>query len=436
MTVPTSVAMLSHEVAVEHAIRRGFGPPRPTEERVGIEIELLAVGPDGRRADHATVVGALAPLGALPSGTTITFEPGGQLELSTPAEPGVDAACAVLGADLAKVARALGRESIALVASGLDPADGVRRVIDSPRYEAMAAYLDPQGPAGHTMMCATAGLQLNLDLEVDPWFPARRWRLSHLLGPMLAASFANSPLAAGRPSGWKSTRLATWWRLDGSRSQSVGGTGAGAGVATAGAGRSAWGASVMDARVMLIRTSGEFVPVHEPLTFADWVRHGHALGWPTLDDLDYHLTTLFPPVRPRGWLELRMVDTLPAPWWRVPVAVATALLYDPSAAEAAGWAVLGAQGSADLWVDASRLGLDHPALAASARACFGIALDAMPRVGVGRATIDTVAAYVDRYVDRGRCPADDVLDNWNRTGACYLPGRLSSPVPPATAVWP
>ena len=47
--------MLSHELAVEHAIRRGFGPPRPTEERVGIEIEMLAVDPDGRRADHEAV---------------------------------------------------------------------------------------------------------------------------------------------------------------------------------------------------------------------------------------------------------------------------------------------------------------------------------------------------------------------------------------------
>ena len=431
MTVPTSVAMLSHELAVEHAIRRGFGPPRPTEERVGIEIEMLAVDPDGRRADHAAVSQAMASLGALSSGTLITFEPGGQLELSTAPAAGVDAACAALGGDLALVGDALARESIVLVASGLDPAAEVRRVVNAPRYEAMAAYFDPQGPAGHTMMCATAGLQLNLDLEVDPWFPARRWRLSHLLGPMMAASFANSPLAGGRPSGWKSTRLATWWQLDGSRSQSVGG---GPGVGGPGVGRSAWGAYVMDARVMLIRTSGEFVPIHEPMTFADWVRDGHPLGYPTLDDLDYHLTTLFPPVRPRGWLELRMLDSLPAPWWTVPVAVATALLYDPSAAEAAGWAVLAAQGTADLWVDASRHGLAHPELAASAKACFRIALEAMPRLGVGRTTIDTVAAYLDRYVDRGRCPADDVLDNWRRTGACFLRGALSSPVPSATAI--
>ncbi len=425
MTVPTSVAMLSHELAVEHAIRRGFGPPRPTQERVGIEIEMLAVDPAGRRADHEAVSQAVATLGVLRSGTTMTFEPGGQLELSTAPAGGVDAACAALAGDLVVVGEALARESISLVACGLDPAAEVRRVVRAPRYDAMAAYFDPQGPAGHTMMCATAGLQLNLDLEVDPWFPARRWRLSHLLGPMMAAAFANSPLAAGRPSGWKSTRLATWWQLDGSRSQSVGGPGVGG----PGVGRSAWGAYVLDARVMLIRTSGEFVPVHEPMTFADWIRDGHPLGYPTLDDLDYHLTTLFPPVRPRGWLELRMLDSLPAPWWTVPVAVATAILYDPSAAEAAGWAVLAAQGDADLWVEASRQGLAHPALAAAARACFRIALDAMPRIGVGRATIDTVAAYLDRYVARGRCPADDVLDHWLRCGAAFLPGALSSPVP-------
>ena len=59
------------------------------------------------------------------------------------------------------------------------------------------------------------------------------------------------------------------------------------------------------------------MPLERPLTFTRWILDGHALGYPTIDDLDYHLTTLFPPVRPRGWLEIRYLDALPAPWWRV-----------------------------------------------------------------------------------------------------------------------
>ena len=72
-----------------------------------------------------------------------------------------------------------------------------------------------------------------------------------------------------------------------------------------------------------------YVPLGDTLLRArDWVEAGHPLGFPTADDLAYHLTTLFPPVRPKGWLELRMIDALPDPWWRVPVAVAAAWIDD------------------------------------------------------------------------------------------------------------
>ena len=58
---------------------------------------------------------------------------------------------------------------------------------------------------GRAMMCSTAGLQVNLPLGGPD-----RWRLAHDLGPVLAAAFANSPFACGRPSGYRSTRLAVW----------------------------------------------------------------------------------------------------------------------------------------------------------------------------------------------------------------------------------
>ena len=51
------------------------------------------------------------------------------------------------------------------------------------------------------------------------------------------------------------------------------------------------------------------------------VADGHQLGYPTVDDLAYHLATLFPPVRPKGWLELRMIDAVPDPRWQVAVAL-------------------------------------------------------------------------------------------------------------------
>jgi glutamate--cysteine ligase len=173
-----------------------------------------------------------------------------------------------------------------------------------------------------------------------------------------------------------------------------------------------WLAYALAARVMMIRASDDrFVPVGGPFgtelfTFAAWLERGHELGWPTLEDFDYHLTTLFPPVRPRGWLELRMLDSLPDPWWRVAAAVATALLEDADAGAAALEAVTRA-GVAEHWRSAARHGLADPALRAAAQVAFPAALSGLDRLGADRRTVAAAAAFHDRFVARGRCPADE-----------------------------
>ncbi len=64
------------------------------------------------------------------------------------------------------------------------------------------------------------------------------------------------------------------------------------------------------------------------MTFGDWLQHGHPLGWPTEADLAEHLTTLFPPVRPRGWFEIRTIDALGDDCWPRAVELTAALLLD------------------------------------------------------------------------------------------------------------
>jgi glutamate--cysteine ligase len=266
----------------------------------------------------------------------------------------------------------------------------------------MEAYFDSSGSAGRRMMCGTASLQLNLDMK-GQGTPGARWALAHDIGPMLAAACANSPIVGGRRSRWRSARLAVWAAIDPTRTTP-------ALTHDRASPSDQWARYALDARVMLVRAGPErFVPVFEHLTFEEWMSRGHELGYPTEDDLAYHLTTLFPPVRLRGWMELRMVDALPDPWWRVPGAVATALLDDAAAAAEARTATAP---TARLWRQAARLGLSHPALAASARRCFSAALEALPRLGADPVTLATCAAFFDRFVVRGRCPADDVLDRW------------------------
>ncbi|MGH2717306.1 MAG: hypothetical protein ACRDJU_01850, partial [Actinomycetota bacterium] len=100
-----------------------------------------------------------------------------------------------------------------------------------------------------------------------------------------------------------------------------------------------------------------------------------------------------------------------------------AIVCDPEAAEAAREAC---RPAASLWVEAARHGLEHPVLAQAAQGCFAAAIDALDRIGADQVGREVVQAYTERYVARGRCPADDLLDAWAVSGELYpdLPGQL------------
>lgn len=389
---------------VETYVReRCFAPAQ--DGQVGIELERHLVSSDRSAVgvDHHAVHCAVAQLDPLPGGSRVTFEPGGQLEVSSPPRPGPSAACAVVTADLAVIDPVVERLGIDLVAVGLHPDGRKELVVRGPRYDAMAAYLDHGGPCGRTMMCSTAALQVNLDIGVEAVQPSR-WRLAHQLGPVLLASFANSPICEGKRKGWRSGRAAAWAGIDSTRTLPA--------TERTEDPAGAWVRYALDARVMLIRCSEvRYEPMLSPFTFGHWLEAGHELGFPTLEDFDYHLGTLFPPVRGRGWLELRMVDALPHPWWTAAAAVCAALLDDP---EAADHAERTTRSTAGLWNEAARHGPAHPQLATAARSCFAAAVDALPRMEADAATIDAVVTFGERFVERGRCPADEALDRHRR----------------------
>lgn len=344
--------------------------------------------------------------------SSLTFEPGGQLELSSPPASSLAECVTTVSADLAAVRAALAPLGLTLTGSGTDPWLTARdRLLREPRYDAMEVYLDRWGPAGRCMMRDSASVQVCVDSgyeEPGPLGFERRWRLAHLLGPVLVASFANSPTLHGRPTGLRSTRQALWAAID-----PVRGLAPPAGREP----RSAWAAHVLDAPVMCVRADDGPWAVPEGLTFRDWLRNGTHHRAATRTDLDYHLTTLFPPVRPRGGhLELRMLDAQPGEdGWIVPLAVTSALFDDPEAADAA-YHVLAplAETAGPLpppsdahWRAAVRDGPDAPALHRAAVLCFGLALEALARSGAPTAVQDAVAAFHERFVLRRRCPADD-----------------------------
>src|SRR5581483_7619298 len=164
---------------------------------------------------------------------------------------------------------------IALCSTGLDRARPPERVVDQARYRAMEAYFDAAGVDGRTMMCNSASVQINVDVSGD-----RRdaWRAANIAARVLAETF-NEP---------SPNRLDVWSRIDPSRTR--------------------------------------LVPGRDPATA--WATRGHPLGWPDECDLLEHLTTLFPPVRPRGWFEIRTLDALDDDRWPRAVELAAALTCD------------------------------------------------------------------------------------------------------------
>ena len=418
--MPAAQPTLTHAHATEHVVDHVFGgatdPVSDACDRngFGIELEFLTGKAGFERLTLTDAEALMARLDPLPRRSALTLEPGGQLELSTRCFADLGAACEAAATDLFHLDQAGAEAGIDLVALGADPVRRPQRIVTAPRYAAMEAFFDSGGPAGRTMMCNTAAIQINIGLGHGNE-PTDRWRLANSLGPTFIACFANSPFAHGAPAGWQSSRLRAWWALDPSRSKPV---------STSGDPAACWVDYALDARVMLIRSDDAFHAQPTPLRFAQWMANGHELGWPTLDDWAYHLTTLFPPVRPKGWFELRMFDALPTPFWYVAAAVSHALLTDADAGHEATAVVAGTEG---LWIDAAQLGVGHPALATAGRRCFEIALRSLERTGAEAATVDAVGAYYDRWVARGRCPADDQYDAWKRDGTLVPPRE--SPVP-------
>lgn len=385
------------------------GPPG----KVGAETEWLVTDPE--RPTAPVTIEYLAELveacGPPPAGSRITFEPGGQIELSSPVSPGPAQTHEALSVDLRHIEKALAGAGLHLAETALDPVRPPERQLRSPRYTAMEHFFDRHRHAsGRTMMCSSASIQVCLDNGADAADVRGRWRFLHRLGPVLVAAFANSAVWRGRPTGWKSSRWAIWAAADATRTRPVLEPGAGTDADPA----TAWAEYALNARVMSISEfpgGGGAWTADPGITLADWI-DGRGPRPVTPTDLEFHLSTLFPPIRPRGWWELRMIDTVPLRWWPVPVALAAALTDDPraraTAEEAAERLCQGTAPTPALWLRSARLGPEDAEVAACARTCFDAATEALPRMGAV-ALAALVDEYADHYVRRGLCPADTAL---------------------------
>jgi len=366
--------------------------------RVGLELEAhcFDLTDPGRRPDWAELTEAVAAVPELPGRSVITMEPGGAIELSGPPVDGALPAIAAMRADQGVLRTALRRRGLGLLFLGTDPLRAPARVNPGGRYRAMEEFFTASGTraAGAAMMTSTASLQINIDAGPRSGW-ADRVRLAHALGPTMIAIAANSPMLGGGFSGWCSSRQRVWGQLDAARCGPV--------LAAGGEDpANDWVHYALKAPVMLVHTP-DAQPVTDWVPFADWADGRTLLGGrqPTEADLDYHLTTLFPPVRPRGWLEIRYLDAMPDAMWPAVVFTLVALLDNPDLAKIA-WEATESVSTA--WDVAARVGLADPRLRDSATRCVRAAVGAAP------AELAEPMERLLRGVEQGRCAADDFAD--------------------------
>ena len=375
------------------------GPP----QLQGVELEwTVHHADDPYRPLDATqlskALGAHAPATLVPGspqlplgrGALVTVEPGGQVEVSGPASASVTRLIDDTAADAAQLTSLLAAAGLVLGDHGLDAFRPPRRILTVPRYAAMERAFAQLGPHGPRMMCSTAGLQICLDAgEADQ--TATRWRALHDLGPTLVALFANSRRRTGDDTGWASARTeATFGTcapftepppLDGDPA-------------------AAWARMAMEAPVLCLRR-GDNWDAPAGLTFGAWADGALPGDRPTYEDLDYHLSTLFPPVRPRGYLEVRYLDTQPGDGWIAPTVLLTALMSDPVLIDQA---MAAAEPAAGRWFPAAREGLDDKLVLQAARDVIDLGIEVLDRTGIGPdllgpELIGQVATRLSRIVD-------------------------------------
>ncbi|MFF0145907.1 glutamate--cysteine ligase [Amycolatopsis sulphurea] len=389
-----SVPALSDRAAGERYVASvcfKHGPPR----LVGVELEFTVhhTGDPARPLDPDLLASALgphaprtlrpeSPAAPLPAGSPVSLEPGCQVEISTLPQSSLPALRAAVDTDLAALTALLARAGLELGASGIDAHRPPRRRLHTPRYAAMERRFAPLGPGGITMMCSTAGLQICVDAGEPDRF-AERWAAAHEMGPPLLALFANSRIHHGRDTGHASARWLAVLATEPVRTR----------AAEPGPDpERAWARRLMDTPIMVLPRDYRPWDAPEGLTFAEWIEGRGAAGMlrrPTAADLDYHLGTMFTPVRPQGYLELRYLDAQPPGQWLPPVALVTALLAGPSTVEQVRRRCAPVAGQ---WEQAARHGLAAPGMAAVARDLVELGGAVLPSTGL---PVETVAGIVD-----------------------------------------
>ena len=362
-------------VELEFTVHHADDPARPLDP----DVLATALGPHTPRTLRPD-----SPASPLPAGSPLSLEPGCQVEISALPQASLRELDATVSADLRHLSDLLARHGLELGETGIDTHRPPRRVLSTPRYAAMERRFAPIGPGGITMMTSTAGLQVCVDAGERKEYGAR-WEAAHAMGPPLLALFANSRVHAGRDTGFASARWLAVHDTEAVRTRTA---------SAAEDPAESWASRMMDTPLMVLPRGDRPWDAPDGLTFGDWIDGRGAaamLPKPTQADLDYHLTTMFTPVRPQGYLEIRYLDAQPPRHWLDPVALVAALLARPSTVDKVRDVC---EPVAHRWTDAARRGLADPAIAAAAATLADLGCAELAQTGLPAETVTKISESV------------------------------------------
>jgi glutamate--cysteine ligase len=303
--------------------------PIPYEGETGIAAILTALG---ERTGWAPIEEYGKIIGLKGEGASVSLEPGGQFELSGAPLETIHETCSETGRHLACVKDVAGPMGVSFFGMGFAPfwTRGEMPKMPKPRYDIMRAYMPKVGSLGLDMMHRTCTVQVNLDFSSEADM-VKKFRASLALQPIATALFANSALVEGKDSGWVSWRGNIWTDTDPDR------TGLLDFVFEDGFGFERYADYILDVPMYFVRRNGKYIDA-AGLSFRDFMKGRLSVlpgVPPTLEDFEDHLSTAFPEVRLKRFLEMRGADS--GPWARICALPAfwVGLLYDDTALSAA-----------------------------------------------------------------------------------------------------
>ena len=350
----------------------------------------------------------------------VSLEPAGQLELSGAPLETLHETCNETGRHLAQVKEIGERCGVSYLGLGMWP-DKTREelpVMPKGRYDIMMRHMPTVGNLGLDMMLRTCTIQVNLDYSSEADM-VRKFRVGLALQPLATALFANSPFTEGKPNGYLSYRSHIWSDTDPHR------TGMLPFVFEDGFGYERWAEYMLDVPMYFVFREGKYIDA-AGLSFRDFldgkleVLPGER---PTASDWWDHLSTAFPEVRLKSFLEMRGADG--GPWSRICAlpALWVGLLYDQGALDAAwdlvrNWSM---EEREQLRNDAPKLGLEAPVPGGGTmqdlgREVLGIAHRGLAARGKLNASGDNETGYLetlDEIVKSGKVPAQRLLDMYH-----------------------